>query len=119
MKKIFKILIAVCWLPLAVSAQTEKMETDRPSESLTPTTVLKNHFQAEVGFRREHGNSEGQRQDIYMNPSALLKYGLTKKLEFRVLLENEVDYDYSPLKEKSASGLSPVKLGFKYNLFDE
>lgn len=119
MIKLYKIFIAGCLLPFAALAQTEPMETDRPSESLTPTTVLKKHFQVEAGFRREHDNKEGQRQDEYMYPSLLLKYGISKKLELRLLIENETDYDYDPDKHKSASGFEPVKLGFKYNLFDE
>src|SRR3954469_9736207 len=119
MIKLYCIVIAVCLLPLAVLAQKDNIETDRPSESLTPTTVLKNRFQVETGFRREHNNDEGQRQDEYLYPAALLKYGLTKKLELRVLIENEVDYEYNPGKEKSAGGLEPIKLGVKYNLFDE
>src|SRR5689334_17132624 len=98
MKQFFTIAVIVILLPLAGSAQSEKMETDRPSESLTPTTVLKKHFQLETGVRREHDYEDDQRQDVYLNPSALLKYGVTRKLELRLLVENEVDYDYKPDK---------------------
>lgn len=106
-------------LPLAAVAQNNEMETDRPSESLTPTVVLKKHFQAEAGFRKEHDNNDGLRSDEYLYPSALLKYGLTKKLELRVLVEEESDYEYTPGKHKTAGGLEPVKVGFKYNFFNE
>jgi hypothetical protein len=118
MIKLSTIIIAVSFLPFAAAAQSEKMETDRPSESLSPTTVLQKHFQVEAGFRREHNNQDDQRQDVYLYPSALLKYGLAKKLELRVLLENEVDYDYLPDKQKSAAGFVPIKIGLKYTLFE-
>ncbi len=119
MKKLQNFLIVVCMLPLFAAAQSDEMETDRPSESFTPTVVLKNHFQVEAGFRKERDNNEGERSDEYLYPSASLKYGLTKKLELRMLIEEEVDYSYTPEKNKTAGGLEPVKVGFKYNLFDE
>ena len=106
-------------LPLAAIAQDDNMEADRPSESFTPTVVLKNHFQVEAGFRKEHDKNEAERSDKYLFPSAFLKYGLTKKLELSMLIEEEADYSYTPDKHKTAGGLEPVKVGFKYNLFDE
>ncbi|HKG69083.1 MAG TPA: transporter, partial [Segetibacter sp.] len=60
-----------------------------------------------------------EHSDEYLFPSAFLKYGLTKKLELRMLIEQETDYSYTPEKHKTAGGLEPVKVGFKYNLFDE
>jgi len=119
MEKLKILLLAIILLPVVAVAQSDEMETDRPSESFTPTVVLKNHFQAEIGVRKEHDNNEGERTDEYLYPSALLKYGLSKKLELRVLIEEEGDYDYTPEKHKTAGGLEPVKVGFKYNLWDE
>lgn len=119
MKKVLNILKIVCLLPLAAMAQDDKMETDRPSESFTPTVVLKNRFQVEAGFRKEHDTNEGERSDEYLYPSASLKYGLTKKLEVSILIEEEADFEYAPEKHKTAGGLEPIKVGFKYNLFDE
>ena len=106
-------------LPVIAFAQSNKMETDRPSESLTPEVVLKNHFQVEAGFRKEHDNNEDEPDDQYLYPTALLKYGLAKKLELRLLIETEADYENTPEKHKTASGVQPIKVGFKYNLFDQ
>ena len=119
MKKLKNLLSAVILLPFCCLAQSDEMETDRPSESFTPTIVLKKHFQVEAGFRKEYDNNEGERSNEYLYPTALLKYGVSKKLELRLLIEEEADYDYIPEKHKTAAGLQPVKLGFKYNLFDE
>ena len=106
-------------LPLFAIAQSNEMETDRPSESFTPTIVLKKNLQVEAGFRKEYDNNEGERSNEYLYPTALLKYGVNKKLELRLLIEEEADYGYKPEKQKTASGLKPVKAGFKFNLFDE
>lgn len=119
MKKVQNILKIVCLLPIAAMAQNENMETDRPSESYSPTVVLKNRFQIEAGFRKEHDNNGGEGSDEYLYPSASLKYGLTKKLEVRVLVEEEADYNFKPEKHKTAGGLQPIKVGFKYNLVDK
>ena len=105
-------------LPLAAIAQDDNMETDRPSESFTPTVVLQNHFQVEAGFRKEHDKNEAERSEEYLFPSAFLKYGLTKNLELSMLIE-EADYSYTPEKHKTAGGVEPVTVGIKYNLFDE
>ncbi len=79
MKKVKNILKIVCLLPLAAMAQDDKMETGRPSESFTPTVVLKNRLQVEAGFRKEHDNNKGERSDEYLYPSAFLKYGFDQK----------------------------------------
>lgn len=119
MKKWQSLLPVLFLFPLFGIAQNDKMETDRPSESFTPTIVVKKHLQVEAGFRKEYDNNEGERSNKYLYPTALLKYGLTKKLELRLLIEEEADYDYIPEKHKKAAGLEPVKAGFKYNFFDE
>ncbi len=119
MKKLLHILKLLWMFPLVAIAQSDNMETDRPSESFTPTIVNKNHFQIEAGFRKERDNNEGERSDEYLYPSAVLKYGLTKKLELRMLIEEEADYEYTPDKRRIAGGIEPVKVGLKYNLVDE
>lgn len=108
--------------PLISTAQEEdkdEMETDRPSLSLTPTTVVKNRFQLEAGFQKQHDKTNGEHTDEYLYPFALLRFGLTKKLEIRVIIQEEGDYEYIPNKHKLASGIEPVQVGFKYNLFEE
>ena len=122
MKKLYVLFLLMSIVPFVSKAQEEdndKMETDRPSFSFSPNTVVKNRLQVEFGFQKQHDKLNGQHQDTYLYPTALLKYGLTKKLELRVLIENEGDYEYTPGKHKVASGIEPVQVGFKYNLFQE
>lgn len=121
MKKILQLIILIAVLPVVSKAQSkdDEMETDRPSNTLTPEIVKKGRIQVEAGVRREHDVDEGMRHDTYFYPTALVKYGVSKKLEVRVTVEEEVDYDYVPDKQRSAVGVEPIKLGLKYNLFDE
>lgn len=122
MKKIYIVFLLIGMAPFVLKAQEEdkdEMETDRPSLSFTPETVVKNRFQLEAGFQKQHDKINGQKYDEYLYPTALLKYGLTKKLELRVLIEDKGDYDYTPNKHKVASGIEPVQVGFKYKLFKE
>ena len=104
---------------MVLHAQEDDIETDRPSASFNPHVVPKKHFQVEGGLRKEYDKENGQKHEQYLYPTALIKYGLLKKLELRMLIEDEGDYDFTPDKHKVASGLKPIQLGFKYNLFEE
>ncbi|MBA2761838.1 MAG: transporter [Segetibacter sp.] len=122
MKSLYILLLLMTLVPLISQAQEEdqdEMETDRPSLSFTPKTVVKNRFQVEAGFQKQYDKTNGQCMEEYLYPTVFLKYGLTKKLELHVLIEDEGDYEYNPNKHKVASGIEPVQVGFKYNLFEE
>lgn len=118
MKYLKALLLVICISPLISNAQDDEMETDRPSESLTPKVVVKNRLQVEVGVQKEFDKTNGQKEEQYLYPTALIKFGLAKKLEVRMLLEDEGDYEYMPDKQKQANGLKPVKVAFKYNLLE-
>jgi hypothetical protein len=93
--------------------QQDKIETDRPNESQSPTIVPKGWLQFEAGFRREL-NQVGL--PLYTLPSLLSKYGVSKKLELRLLTE------YASFYHKHLTdtfGLEPVTIGVKYNLLEE
>ena len=112
-------MFLLCLVPFAGIGQENKMETDRPGQTVSPSTVLKNHLQVEAGFRKAHNIQDGNLQNVFLYPSALVKYGVTKSLELRVLIESEADYEYHPQKHVTAKGLQPITIGFKYNLSDE
>src|SRR4051794_40304864 len=115
MKKLRFLLFPIA-IPLFGIAQSDDFETDRPSQSFTPSTTLKKHLQVEAGFKREYDEDDGKHSSEYVYPTALIKYGVLKKLELRVLIEHEADYEHEPEKHKTDAGLLPVKVGLKYNL---
>jgi hypothetical protein len=90
----------------------EKMETDRPDQTESPSIVPKDWLQFESGIVREQ-RSDGA---LYTLPTLLSKYGVLKKLELRLITE------YTSLYRQhftDSFGLSPIAVGFKYNLIEE
>lgn len=96
-----------------VSGQTiVSIQTDRPDQTECPFIVPAKHFQVESGFVYEKAD-EGENRFFY--PSALIKYGVNARFELRVVTEL-ITVNNSAGK---ASGINPVKIGFKTKLFDE
>lgn len=95
----------------------EKIETDRPDQTESPYTVPKKYFQAELGFNKENLN------DGYYNlihPTALLKYGLSNKVELRFASILKTEYAaYALSKNTSSVLLEPIALGAKIGLIEE
>ena len=118
MKTLLLIFLFVCYIPLTSMAQ-EDMETDRPGKSTTAYTTVKKSFLFEVGYNKVFDKIDGEKQQEYLYPTTWTRYGLTKKIELRLLMEIEGDYKFTPLKQKTAGGLKPVELGFKYNFIKE
>jgi hypothetical protein len=90
----------------------DPIETDRPSETDATATVPKKHFQMENGFTHEQTADDARELTL---PQSLFKYGLTDKLELRLITE------VANVKETdtTTSGLKPVTIGFKTNLWAE
>src|SRR5215213_5239502 len=99
-------------LSFSLFAQKKKMETDRPGESQNPALTEKGYVQLETGFFKE------QRQGDYslLHPDALVKYGLSKEVEFRMEINAETDKFYS--ENDFRYGLKPVEFGFKLNIIE-
>jgi hypothetical protein len=118
MKKLIHHFLFILFLPLVSIAQKNEndISTDLPSESLSHSVVPHHSFQSEAGFSREQTVEEGVKHVEYLYPRASIRYGLSKQPEFRVLIEEEGDYDYDPDKHKTSSGLEPVQAGFKFEL---
>ena len=119
MKVLQSVLIFFAILPLLATGQNNDIETDRPGRSTGSAVTPKRSFQFETGLHRQYDKVEGTRQQEYLYPTLLAKYGLSKKLEVRVTIENERDYEFTPQKHQTAKGLTPVRLGFKYKLWDD
>lgn len=80
----FKQTIAALLLPftfpLLASAQ-DKIETDRPTESLTAKTVGRHVFQVETGVRKDQQNTTDYSTK---HPLVDWRYGLFDRLELRL-----------------------------------
>jgi hypothetical protein len=112
MAKVFFLLLI--FLSLQVHAQ-EKMETDRPSETENPSIVPKKWMQAEIGISKENTGDNY----ILVLPVALLRYGISKKIELR--LESALLREYEQLvpDPRTKTFTEPVVIGTKISLFEE
>ncbi len=114
-----KQIICSTWfalISLIVSAQNEKIETDRPGKTISPVTVLKKWMQFESGFTIQTEKVNVPKKDLYVqHPFLLTKYGLGKRIEIRLISE------FATIKEKnvngntSRTGLNSIQLGGKLN----
>lgn len=100
-------------LVLSTSAQElPDIQLDRPDQTECPYTVPKNHFQVENGFNYEKV-SEIEKNFLY--PTSLWKFGVNDNMELRVITELTTNQ----VNGVSTSGLNPVRIGFKTNLWKE
>ncbi|WP_170234218.1 transporter [Segetibacter aerophilus] len=106
------LLLLSSFLSLTIYAQ-DKIEAERPSESLSPKTVVKKSFQAEIGFRK---TQENEQDKVWRQPNALFRYGVFDKLELR--LETTVADEKLVSENEFKKGLKPVEIGLKLNFFE-
>ncbi|MBD0283906.1 MAG: transporter [Flavisolibacter sp.] len=109
MKRITTFLAA--FLMLTAASAQEKMETDRPGETQTPTITKKGYFQVETGIRREQYEDKDH---LVRHPQAYLKFGLLDRLELRAEVTAETQKFYT--EGDVRRGLKPVELGLKTKL---
>lgn len=116
MKQILLFLLAVSATTLCTAQMTDKIETDRPDQTESPFVVPKNYFQGEFGFNLI--KYEGDMQQLF-HPTALLKYGLSKRMELRLEATPYTEtVQYIPNSKKELK-LEPVEIGVKVRLFEE
>lgn len=110
MRKSFIILLS--FVSINLFAQ-DKIEAERPDESITAKTLEKKTFQAEIGFRRTKPDGQDK---VWRNPNILLRYGLLEKLEIRL----ETTFENQKLFSESTyrNGMRPLEVGLKLKLIE-
>jgi hypothetical protein len=110
MKVIHPIIIVFALLSIPNVALGQQIQTDRPTETESPTTIVAQHLQMENGFSYE---KEGNEKTFEL-PEVVLRYGLFKNAEVRM----ETAFKTSHEESEKAYGIKPVTFGFKYHLID-
>lgn len=108
------VLLMTLLVVLQLQAQ-EKIETDRPDQTETPVLTPVKYFQAEVGFNKENKDNDYR----LLHPTALLKYGINKKLELRLEATAATDNFKSGTNSIKMNGLEPIAIGTKIALLEE
>ncbi len=110
MKKYFTLFAISIFLPF--NGQNNAIQTDRPDQTECPFIVPVGFFQMENGFVYEKDNNKTNQ---IAAPSSLLKFGISKNFELRLILEQTFDGS----ENKYSSEFSPILVGFKCKLFEE
>ncbi len=118
MKKIIYSIVIVL-SSVTTSAQVEKIETDRPGETNTPATSPKKWMQIETGLLRQTEKINPEKDYYFQHPSLLTKYGVTSRVELR-LITNLASIKQGSINGYSTiTGIDNVQLGGKINFFQE
>lgn len=104
-KFIIGILLLLNFCSVSYSQTTEPINTDRPDQSDGTYTLTKKTFQLETGL------IYGKSGENYLTHSSMLRYGVTKTTEIRLLL------DYG--KTGTESGIPAPGLSVKQHLFSQ
>ncbi|HMU10237.1 MAG TPA: transporter [Ferruginibacter sp.] len=111
--------ILITLFSLNVCAQFEKIETDRPGETNIPGTVLKKWLQLETGFLRQTEKINPEKDYYFQHPSLLTKYGVTKRVELRLITNLATIKQGSINGYSTITGIDNVQLGGKINFLQE
>ena len=103
------LFIILTGLGLNLSAQ---MITDRPDQTESSSTIPRGSFQVEAGLLFGDLNNKAQR--LYLLPTTLFRYGLTRGIELR-LGENLVNYN-SESSLENRFGFSDLEFGAKFQI---
>jgi len=109
------VLLSICFLD--GFAQAEKIDTDRPDQTESAVLVPKKWVQFELGLSKQ---TDKPGSDEFQYPTLLSKYGLSKRIELRLIttVASAVTRVSSQPKQ-TESGLEPVELGAKIALWEE
>lgn len=112
MVRIYILLFLFFGLGQTISAQIDKIDTDRPDQTESVLTVPKKWLQFEAGFNVQQ-NGQGMKEYVY--PTLLTRYAVTKNFELRLI----TNYRQDRINKTSVSGLEPVEIGGKIALIRE
>jgi hypothetical protein len=95
----------------------DKIDTDRPDQTESPVIVPKKWLQFEFGFGKQATNAD---ENEFQHPTLLSKYGISKRIELRLITTYTTITDRSnPLSKETYSGISPIEIGTKVALWEE
>ncbi len=120
MKKIILLfLLSAFTLQSWAQTMTVPIQTDRPDQTESPSTVPAGHWQVELGGYFQSDKVGNINADVISTPNILTKYGISDNFEFRLITElssqgfrNDGAVDYT-------TGLTPVIVGMKVNILKE
>ena len=95
------------------------INTDRPTFTPANTTVPRGRLQFESGFTFNNQPASGARTTLYDLPELAMRYGITKRVEFRTFWQGQtwIQTQSRPGGPwRLGGGLSDMEVGFKWQL---
>ena len=108
---IFTIVFLTCYGSLF----TQDLVTDRPDQTESSSTVMKESLQIETGALFEFSEEDRTVNKTILAPSTLFRYGMTDGLEIRLLSQ----YETIKVGGDKTEGISDLEIGFKVQLLQK
>ncbi len=99
-----------------IMAQKGTIATDRPDQTECANIVPMGNIQAENGFLIENDHSQGSQSKEIVFFTSLFKYGISRRLEIRLIVENSKIIEKKQAENQIFKGISPIQIGLKVNL---
>lgn len=115
-KKMVTVIAGFLINGIATTQQPERIDTDRPDQTESALVIPKKYFQAEFGFGKENSKEKNY---TLIHPTALLKYGVHKRVELRLEATCVSEYVHQIPNTKKMPVIEAVEIGTKISLFDE
>ncbi|MCF6366704.1 MAG: transporter [Bacteroidales bacterium] len=114
-----KFKISLIFLITAVSININaQIVTERPTQSESSSVLPKGSFQIETGIVRQISGNDLYPVINVTSPITLFRFGLTKRVELRLLSQYRKDiYDYPYYSSSKTVGFSDIEVGTKIQIF--
>ena len=101
---------------LSLFAQDTPIDTDRPDQTESAVLVPVKWMQFEAGFNFQKNNND---EKEFLIPTLLSKYGLSKRIELRIITTLKINSSVSTFGTINETGLDVAELGAKMALWEE
>lgn len=105
--KLKKVTVSIfLWTSASFLSGQETIELDRPDQTETSSIVPKSFLQIETGYVFEKLNSS---ENSHQFPTTLMRYGISKKTELRLITE----FNFDKIDGFNENKFQPLIVGFK------
>lgn len=114
----FKILFSFFILVISndVFAQQEKIDADRPGETVSPGIVPLRYLQFETGLVQQADKTGASKNIVFQHPELVTRVALVKRFEIRTLTTFATEKESVDRNSERHTGFSDLELGAKYQL---
>lgn len=102
------IIVSILYSISSLAQQSKPIETDRPGETQSTSTVDVRKLQLEAAVHKEQNENDYS----ILHPSTVIRYGVSKHFEVRA----DITIETHKFPGDALTGLNPVELGFKLML---